>query len=180
MKNIDELQDLCNFAISISINNLMIQWVEFLKIQNPSKSVIDVYNSMIDKLHQIYIEEFQDPFSIAENVWGIGSGEQFRPIPDIHDLYYMDIRNQINEYFVDKIYFLNTDQGFQTKAKNIENNLTTFFTIPRNILYCQQSRKSTFHTFYGKYATWFNNRSKTQEEMNRNFENLKKLVDEYF
>ncbi len=179
MKNIDELQDLCNFAVSISINNLMINWIEFLKTQNPSKSIVDVYNIMIEKLKQIYVSEFQDPYSIAENIWGIGSGEQFRPMPDIHDIYYQNIRNQINEYFVNKIYFLSTDQGFQIKAKNIENNLTTFFTIPRNILYDQKSRSSSFHNFYGKYSTWWNERYKTQEVMNMNFESLKKLIGEY-
>ncbi len=179
MNPISELQDLCNFAVSISINNLMINWIEFLKTQNPAKSIVDVYNIMIEKLNQIYVSEFQDPYSIGENVWGCGSGEQFRPIPDIHDIYYQNIRSQINQYFVDKIYCLNTGQGFQTKAKNIENNLATFFTIPRNILYDRASKNSSFHNFYGKYSTWWNERYKTQEVMNINFENLKKLVDEY-
>lgn len=179
MKSINELQKLCNFAISISINNLMIDWIEFLKTQNPAQSMINVYDIMIEKLQSNFTEEFQDPYSIAESVWGCGTGEQFRPIPDIHDLYYMNIRSQINEFFMNEIYILSTDKGFQNKVKNIQNNLETFFTIPRNILYCQQSKKSTFHNRYGKYATWWNERYKTQEVMNTNFENLKKLIDEY-
>ncbi len=179
MNQISELQDLCNLAVSITINNLMIYWIQFLKTQFTNQSILDVYDKMIDNLNSKFVEEFDDPKSIAELTWGIGGGEGFQPIPDIHDIYYQNIRNQINEYFVNKIYFLSTDQGFQTKAKNIENNLATFFTIPRNILYDKRSRESSFHNFYGKYSTWWNNRNKTQEEMNRNFENLRKLVDEY-
>ena len=180
MNSIDELQDLCNYAISISINDLMIYWIEFSKTLTNNKSILETYDKMIDNLKSNFVDEFDDPYSIAEVTWGKGAGEGFRPIPDIHDIYYQSVRSQIDDYFVNKFYDLSTDKGFQTKVKNIQNNLETFFTIPTYVIYDQVSRKSTFHTFYGKYSTWFNKRSKTQEVMNANFESLKKLVDEYY
>lgn len=179
MNSISELQDLCNYAVSISINNLMVYWIEFSKTLTNNKSILETYDKMIDNLKFDFLDEFDDPYSIAEITWGKGAGEGFRPIPDIHDIYYQNIRSQITEYFLNRIYVLSTDKGFQTKVKNIQNNLETYFTIPRNILYSQKSRQSTFHNFYGVYATWWNNRYKTQEVISIEFDKLRKLVNEY-
>lgn len=179
MKSISELQELCNFAVSISMNDLMIDWIGFLKTQSNNKSIVETYDLMISKLQEKFVFEFDDPASIADLTWGIGSKEQFLPISDIHEIYYMWIQNKISQYFTDKIFILSTDAGFQIKAQNILNNLETFFTIPRNILYDKRSRESSFHNLKGIYSTWLKNRDKTQETMNVNFENLKKLVDEY-
>ena len=179
MKSIDELQEKCNFAVSISINGLMINWIEFLKTQSNNKSILETYNLMISKLQQIYVNEFEDPANIAEATWGIGSKEQFLPIPDIHEIYYMNIRIEIETFFLNEILILSTDAGFQAKVNHVLDNLETYFTIPRNIMYDVASRKSTFHNITGKYSTWLKNRDKTQEMVNVEFDKLRKLVTEY-
>lgn len=180
MNPINELQELCDFAIQISKNDLMINWIEFLKTQSNTRSMLKTYDLMISKLTDSkFVLEFDDPASIADFTWGIGSGQQFLPIPNIHNTYYIDILGQIDLFFVNEILILSNDAKFQADAKFIWTNLQIAFHIPKDVLYDKRSKDSSFHNFYGKYSTWFNSRSKTKEFLDYNFDRLKELVSEY-
>lgn len=180
MELINELQGLCNFAVTISLNNLMIDWIEFLKTQSNNKSILKTYDSMILKLtDDKFVAEFDDPASISEFTWGIGSKEQFLPIVDIHETYYIIVLGKINLFFANEILILSNDEEFQIKAKNIQTNLQIAFHIPKDVINQKESRNSTFHNLKGKYSTWLNNRKNTQTFLDDNFEKLKKLVSEY-
>ncbi len=179
MESIDELESLCNFSVLISTNDLMIDWIEFLKTQSNNKSMLETYNLMISKLQQKYTPEFDDPFSIAENTFGIGAGQQFLPIVDIHQTYYITILSKINEYFVNKLLVLSTDEKFQVDAKFVMTNLQIAFHIPKDVVYDKEGRLSSFHNLKGKYSTWRYDRVKTKEFIDWNFNKLRELVAEY-
>ena len=149
MESINELQDLCNYSADISLNNLMIYWIEFLKTQSNSKSMIENYDLMISKLtDDKFVNEFDDPASIAKLTWGSGSDEQFLPIVDIHNTYYIGILGQINLFFVNKFLILSNEPEFQVKAKFIQTNLTIAFHIPKDVMYDKESKLSTFQNRY--------------------------------
>lgn len=178
MNSIIELQDLCNTAVQISKNDLMIYWIGVLKSQSNNKSMLETFDLMISKLQQDYVDEYDTPAFIAERTWGLGSCEMFRPIVDIHECYYVDVLGKINLFFMNEILILSKDDGFQTVAKNVQTNLQVAFHIPNDVLHDKESKNSTFHNLKGKYSTWFNNRDKTGVFLDYNFNKLRNLVVE--